>query len=303
MARTIGYRWHLRRLMADKDMYATTQLRPLLAERGVALSREQVYRLVTGVPERLSLATLAALCDILGCGPGDLVRAGHHYRRGRQAGRGGAGSAAAAGPGPGGRPGGPVGAVARCPAGHEVSSPRRGCLRCRRDQVVDMAAAAEGSLPRPVIEAAVEAVAPAGQALRQLTLALAADPGALSCGAPPVAGRLAAELIARGSATLAIPACAVCGRAGKPLFRGDGGGVCQRCRTWQLAAACASCGQVRPAAGRDSCGRPRACQIFCVSWGSRCPFVMLVGSFSVPGQTGTRSPNATANAFMAAFQP
>ena len=59
--------------MAEKDMYATTQLRPLLAERGVALSREQVYRLVTGVPERLSLATLAALCDILGCGPGDLV--------------------------------------------------------------------------------------------------------------------------------------------------------------------------------------------------------------------------------------
>jgi DNA-binding Xre family transcriptional regulator len=73
MARTVGYRWHLRRLMADQDMYATTQLGPLLAERGVVLSREQVYRLVTGVPERLSLATLAALCDILGCGPGDLV--------------------------------------------------------------------------------------------------------------------------------------------------------------------------------------------------------------------------------------
>ncbi len=73
MARTVGYRWHLRRLMADQEMYATTQLGPLLAERGVVLSREQVYRLVTGVPERLSLATLAALCDILGCGPGDLV--------------------------------------------------------------------------------------------------------------------------------------------------------------------------------------------------------------------------------------
>ena len=50
-------------------MYATTELRPLLAERGIALSREQVYRLVTGSPERLSLATLAALCDILDCGP------------------------------------------------------------------------------------------------------------------------------------------------------------------------------------------------------------------------------------------
>jgi DNA-binding Xre family transcriptional regulator len=73
MARTIGSRWHLRRLMADRDMYATTDLRPLLAERGVALSREQVYRLVTRTPERLSLATLAALCDILGCQPGDIV--------------------------------------------------------------------------------------------------------------------------------------------------------------------------------------------------------------------------------------
>ena len=73
MARKIGYRWHLRRLMADKDMYATTDLRPLLAERGVMLSREQVYRLVARTPERLSLATLAALCDILCCGPGDLV--------------------------------------------------------------------------------------------------------------------------------------------------------------------------------------------------------------------------------------
>jgi DNA-binding Xre family transcriptional regulator len=45
----------------------------LLAERGVKLSREQVYRLVTGVPERLSLATPAALCGILGCQPGELI--------------------------------------------------------------------------------------------------------------------------------------------------------------------------------------------------------------------------------------
>src|SRR6266702_3744655 len=70
MARKIGYRWHLRRLMAEQDMYATTDLRPLLADRGVVLSREQVYRLVARTPERLSLA---ALCDILGCQPGDLI--------------------------------------------------------------------------------------------------------------------------------------------------------------------------------------------------------------------------------------
>jgi DNA-binding Xre family transcriptional regulator len=73
MARKNGYVWHLRRLMAERNMYATTDLRPLLAERGVTLSREQVYRLVTRTPERLSLATLTALCDILGCGPGELI--------------------------------------------------------------------------------------------------------------------------------------------------------------------------------------------------------------------------------------
>jgi DNA-binding Xre family transcriptional regulator len=73
MTRKTGYVWHLRRLMAEHGMFATTDLVPLLAMRGVCLSREQVYRLVTRTPERLSLATLAALCDILGCGPGDLV--------------------------------------------------------------------------------------------------------------------------------------------------------------------------------------------------------------------------------------
>jgi len=69
----VGYRWHLRRVMAEHDMFATTELVPRLAERGVTLSREQVYRLVVGTPQRLSLATLAALCDILDCTPGDLV--------------------------------------------------------------------------------------------------------------------------------------------------------------------------------------------------------------------------------------
>jgi DNA-binding Xre family transcriptional regulator len=70
---TVTYRWHLRQLMAAHGMFATTDLGPLLAERGVSLSREQVYRLVTGTPERLNLATLAALCDILAVTPADLI--------------------------------------------------------------------------------------------------------------------------------------------------------------------------------------------------------------------------------------
>jgi hypothetical protein len=39
----------------------------------VDLSREQVFRLVTQPPQRLSMDTLAALCDILDCQPGDLI--------------------------------------------------------------------------------------------------------------------------------------------------------------------------------------------------------------------------------------
>jgi DNA-binding Xre family transcriptional regulator len=71
--KTLGYRWHLRRLMAERDMFATTDLGPLLADRGVELSAAQIYRLVTGTPERLSLRTLVALCDILDCTPTDLI--------------------------------------------------------------------------------------------------------------------------------------------------------------------------------------------------------------------------------------
>ncbi|MDG4756210.1 helix-turn-helix transcriptional regulator [Micromonospora sp. WMMD718] len=73
MIKKMGYRWHLRQLMAARDMFATTDLVPLLAERGVTLSREQVFRLVTQPPQRLSMDTLVALCDILGCTPNDLI--------------------------------------------------------------------------------------------------------------------------------------------------------------------------------------------------------------------------------------
>jgi DNA-binding Xre family transcriptional regulator len=69
----VSYRWHLRQLMAARGMFATSDLVPLLASRGVKLSREQVYRLVARTPERLSLTTLAALCDILEVSPAELI--------------------------------------------------------------------------------------------------------------------------------------------------------------------------------------------------------------------------------------
>jgi DNA-binding Xre family transcriptional regulator len=71
--REVSYRWQLRQLMAERGMFATTELVPLLAERGIELSVSQVHRLVTTTPERLSLPVLAALCDIFAVGPAELI--------------------------------------------------------------------------------------------------------------------------------------------------------------------------------------------------------------------------------------
>jgi DNA-binding Xre family transcriptional regulator len=73
MIKRMGYDWQLRKVMAARGMYQTTDLVGPLLERGISLSREQVYRLVTQTPQRLSLDVLAAICDILDCGPQDLV--------------------------------------------------------------------------------------------------------------------------------------------------------------------------------------------------------------------------------------
>lgn len=73
MKRRVDYTWRLAELMAARGMRNSTDLIPLLAERGIELSRPQVYRVVNQRPERVSLQMIAALCDILGCGVDDLV--------------------------------------------------------------------------------------------------------------------------------------------------------------------------------------------------------------------------------------
>jgi DNA-binding Xre family transcriptional regulator len=59
--------------MAAHGMHNSTELIPRLAERGIQLSRPQVYRVVHQRPERISVQLLAALCDIFGCGVEDLI--------------------------------------------------------------------------------------------------------------------------------------------------------------------------------------------------------------------------------------
>jgi DNA-binding Xre family transcriptional regulator len=73
MARKLDYRWHLRQVMAERGMFATTDLIDPLAARGIRLSSSQVYRLVVERPERLSLKILMALLDILDCTMGELI--------------------------------------------------------------------------------------------------------------------------------------------------------------------------------------------------------------------------------------
>ncbi len=73
MSRTVTMQWNLRQVMADRGLFQTSELLPLLAERGIQLSREHVYRLVTHTPQRINIDILAALCDALACDPGDLL--------------------------------------------------------------------------------------------------------------------------------------------------------------------------------------------------------------------------------------
>jgi DNA-binding Xre family transcriptional regulator len=73
MTGKLDYRWHLRQVMASRNMFATTDLIEPLAERGIRLSASQVYRLVVERPERLSLKILMALLDILDCTTDELI--------------------------------------------------------------------------------------------------------------------------------------------------------------------------------------------------------------------------------------
>jgi DNA-binding Xre family transcriptional regulator len=74
MARELDYEWRLRLRMAERGMFTSKPLVRLLAEHGIALSESQVWRLVTGKPERLNLHVLVVLCKILDCTPNDLIQ-------------------------------------------------------------------------------------------------------------------------------------------------------------------------------------------------------------------------------------
>jgi DNA-binding Xre family transcriptional regulator len=74
MTLKLDYEWRLRPLLADRGIYTAPQLGPHLERYGIRLSDSQVYRLLTGKPERLNLRVLMALCELLDCSPSELIR-------------------------------------------------------------------------------------------------------------------------------------------------------------------------------------------------------------------------------------
>lgn len=74
MSRTVSMKWNVRQVMAARGMFQTSELVPLLEERGIHLTRQYVHRVVTTAPQRINTDLLAALCDILECTAADLLQ-------------------------------------------------------------------------------------------------------------------------------------------------------------------------------------------------------------------------------------
>ena len=53
MKRKVDYAWRRHDVMATRRIFTATELVPLLRDRGIDLSASQIYRLVSGTPERL----------------------------------------------------------------------------------------------------------------------------------------------------------------------------------------------------------------------------------------------------------
>lgn len=129
------------------------------------------------------------------------------------------------------------------------------CRDCRRQATLAVVAAAEPSLTAEVVEAAFDEAVTTGAAVRSLEAALAEEAAeVLHVGAPPMVGKLVAELVARGSTTFTLPVCAGCRRTGSKLTRTAQGGMCPNCRRRQTATACTVCHGVKPVAARDPHG-------------------------------------------------
>lgn len=71
--RELNYTWRVREIMARRRILTAKELAPLLHERGITLTPNAIWRIVSGEPERISFKMLVALCDVLDVTPNDLI--------------------------------------------------------------------------------------------------------------------------------------------------------------------------------------------------------------------------------------
>lgn len=66
-------KWNLRLAAAQRDIWQASDLRRLLAERGLVISAGKMSGLWSGRPQSLKLEDLDVICAVLGCEIGDLL--------------------------------------------------------------------------------------------------------------------------------------------------------------------------------------------------------------------------------------
>lgn len=68
-------KWNLRLVAANRGIWKASELRRMLAERGLDISTGKMSGLWSGTPAVLRPEELDVFCAVLGCGIGDLMTA------------------------------------------------------------------------------------------------------------------------------------------------------------------------------------------------------------------------------------
>jgi len=66
-------KWNLRLAAAQRSIWRSSDLRRLLAERGLVMSAGKMSHLWAGQPISIRLDDLDIICSVLDCQPGDLL--------------------------------------------------------------------------------------------------------------------------------------------------------------------------------------------------------------------------------------
>lgn len=66
-------KWNLRLAAAQRDIWKASDLRRMLAERGLVISAGKMSGLWSGTPASMKLEDLDVICAVLGCEIGELL--------------------------------------------------------------------------------------------------------------------------------------------------------------------------------------------------------------------------------------